>query len=96
MGIFGTFKLRILRIRRLYRTFRGKCPYCGLALEWQHYYRTGNIKRWTKMCPDKHYGVENRGNGRILIYDNEGDPIDYLFDRNFRVVKDEEETVEDE
>lgn len=48
------------------------------------------------MCPDKHYGVENRGGGRILIYDNEGDPIDYLFDRNFRIVKDEEDAVEDD
>lgn len=40
------------------------------------------------MCPDMHYGVENRGGGRVLIYDNEGDPVEYLFDKNFRVVKD--------
>jgi hypothetical protein len=47
------------------------------------------------MCPNRHYGVETRGGGRILIFDNEGDPIDYLFDRNFRVVKDEPADEED-
>lgn len=91
-----SLKQRLGRIRRLYRTFRGKCPYCGSKLEWQNYHRTGNIRRWTKVCPNKHYGVENRGGGRILIYDNEGDPVEYLFDRHFRVVKDEKEEEEDE
>ena len=95
MKIFGTIAQRFQRYRRLYRTFRGKCPYCGTKLEWQTRPRTGNIMGWTKMCPDRHYGVENRGNGRILIYDNEGDPIDYLFDKHFRLVgnKDEEKDV---
>lgn len=84
-----SLKQRLVRLRRLYRTFRGRCPYCGNKLEWKNRYRTGNVRLWTKMCPDMHYGVENRGGGRILIYDNEGDPVEYLFDKNFRVVKDE-------
>lgn len=74
------------RIIRLWRIFKGRCPYCGKTLEWQRH----DFRTHTKICPDLHYGVQNLGDGRVMIHDREGDPIELLFDRNFKLLKNEE------
>lgn len=77
----------IRRFTRLWRIFKGRCPYCNKGLKWEQ----RSNENWTKLCPDLHYGVENLGNGRVMIYDREGDPIELLFDRNFKLLKNEDD-----
>lgn len=80
MNILRAISAFFRRVLHLYRSYRGKCPHCGKKLEW-------NINRNIKSCPDGHYGVEKIGPNKILIHDNNGDPIDLLFDRNFKLIK---------
>ena len=43
-----------------------------------------------KACPQNHFAVEYHGHGVVTYHDKEGDPIDYLFQRSFRVVRNED------
>ena len=76
---------------RLIRAFHGTCPHCGQPLGWKKH--SGRVfADFMKACPDNHFAVEYHGEGVVTYPDREGDPIEYLFDRNFRVLRNEDET----
>lgn len=74
---------------RLIRAFHGTCPHCGKELIWKKH--SGKIfADFMKACPQNHFAVEYHGHGVVTYHDKEGDPIDYLFQRSFRVVRNED------
>ena len=77
---------------RLYRAYRGRCPYCGSGLEFTK--RSKGVTKFYKMCPDGHFGVENHGDGRVTYHDKQGDPIALFHDRKLKLIKGERQVSE--
>ena len=71
---------------RLIRAFRGSCPHCGKDLVIKKH--SGRVfAAFMRACPDNHFAVEYHDHGVVTYHDREGDPIDYLFDRKFRLIR---------
>lgn len=70
---------------RLWRAFRGRCPYCGKNLVFEK--RSADVRMFYKVCPDGHFGVENHGDGRVTYHDNSGDPVALFHDHRMRYLK---------
>jgi len=76
--------------QRLIRAFHGVCPHCGKELAWKKH--SGRVfAEFMKICPDNHFAIEYHGRGVVTYHDREGDPIDYLFGRNFKLLRNEEQ-----
>ena len=91
--MFEKFK----RYRRLWRAYKGRCPYCGEKLVERHHKMTnktptGSIFRFFRQCPQAHFAIEYSSRNKVVIHDNFGDPIELLFHRNLRIVKNDEPT----
>lgn len=71
---------------RLIRAFQGVCPHCGKALVVRKH--SGKIfADFMRVCPDNHFAVEYHDKGVVTYHDRAGDPIEYLFDRKFRLIR---------
>jgi hypothetical protein len=74
---------------KLIRAFRGVCPHCDKGLVWKKH--SGKVfADAMKACPDNHFAVEYHGHGVVTYHDREGNPIDYLFTRNFQILKNDQ------
>jgi len=74
---------------RLIRAFHGDCPHCGEVLIWKKH--SGKVfAEFMKACPQNHFAVEYHGRGIVTYHDREGDPIEYLFDKNFRILRNQD------
>lgn len=74
---------------RMMRAFRGVCPHCGQDLVRKRH--SGRVfAEYMRACPDNHFAVEYHSPGIVTYHDREGDPIDYLFKRDFRLLKAED------
>ena len=72
--------------QRLVRAFHGSCPHCGADLVIKKH--SGKVfAEFMRVCPDNHFAIEYHGQGVVTYHDREGDPIDYLFDRKFRLIR---------
>ena len=73
------------RVLRLWRAYRGRCPYCGSDLEFRK--RSSKLEMFYKVCPDGHFGIENHGDGRVTYHDNQGDPVALFHDHKLTLLK---------
>lgn len=75
----------VSRWLRLWRTYWGRCPYCGVEFVFKR--RSSNLKTSYKVCPKGHFGVEDHGDGRVTYHDNQGGPISLLHTPRLRLLK---------
>ena len=86
-------------IRKLWRAYSGKCPHCGKRLVQKNKKitrptRTGRIQRFFRQCPDAHYAIEYISKNQVIVHDENGEQIELLFSRNFKVLKNNDEPAD--